>query len=350
MIRSPQGPTLTFRVESYSLMKDVVKSQRRPHSPGVEFENSPLLVLNNFSGKEEEKQLMSAMFIHMFPPIEVKTIKLSSCRRVVLIHYDPETKLISLRHYVVNASPVGLTKSIKRIIKGKIPDLGERPDIADYVMNPGAMSDSEMEDTPETRVVLAQALPGRGNLAKEKSALRLKETGPRMTLSLIKIEQEISGGEVLYHAHQSRTPEEIEALRAKKAKEKKTKLLRKKTQEDNIKKKKAEVKAAKRAAGVEVSDDEVEEPKSSLMDDADVEDDDYQWYKQEVGSAPESGLFGDRLKRGRERPKSERPQKRPKKGGAAEASKEEAVPAKHPTRSQKKAAFAKKKSFGKKPE
>jgi ribosome biogenesis protein SSF1/2 len=258
---------------------------------------------------------------------------------------DPETKFISLRHYVVDASPVGLTKSIKKIIKGKVPDLGGRTDIADYVMDPGQLSDSEVEDTPDTRVTLAQTLPGRGNLAKEKSALRLKELGPRLTLSLIKIEQEMSGGQVLYHAYKSRTPEEIEALRTRKAKEKKLKMQRKKTQEDNVKKKKAEVKAAKRAAGVEVSDDEVEEPKSGVTNDEDVEDDDYQWYKQEVGSAPESGLFGDRMKRGHEgREKRERPQKRPKKDVT---SGEDSADKKPLSRGAKKKAFEdKKKNFG----
>jgi len=266
-----------------------------------------------------------------------------------LIHLDPETKLISFRHYVVNASPVGLTKSIKRIIKGKVPDLGKREDISDYVMDPGAMSDSEMEDTPDSRVTLAQSLPGRGNVAKEKSAIRLKELGPRLTLSLIKIEQEMSGGQVLYHAHKSRTPEEIEELRTKKAKEKKLKLARKKTQEDNVKKKKAEVKAAKKAAGVEVSeDDEVEEPNTGITNDEDIEDDDYQWYKQEVGSAPESGLFGDRMKRGHEgkgKEKRERPQKRAKSDDAAA---DGGAEKKHLSRSEKKKAFGgdKKKSFG----
>lgn len=35
--RVPRGPTLTFRVLNYSLMKDVFLSQKKPHSPGVEF-------------------------------------------------------------------------------------------------------------------------------------------------------------------------------------------------------------------------------------------------------------------------------------------------------------------------
>lgn len=45
-------------------------------------------------------------------------------------------------------------------------------DIADYVLNPGQMSDSEMEDTPENRVVLSQKLPGRGNRTAQKVSRR----------------------------------------------------------------------------------------------------------------------------------------------------------------------------------
>lgn len=69
------GPTLTFRVVSYSLMKDVVALQRRPHSPGAEFKSPPLVVLNNFGGKENHKQLMAVMFQNMFPPINMQTVR-----------------------------------------------------------------------------------------------------------------------------------------------------------------------------------------------------------------------------------------------------------------------------------
>ena len=40
---------------------------------------------------------------------------------------------------------------------------------------------------------------------------RLKEVGPRLNLQLIKIEEGFEAGNVLYHAHISKTPEELEA-------------------------------------------------------------------------------------------------------------------------------------------
>jgi hypothetical protein len=49
---------LCLRVFSVVMMNsDIVKMQKRPHSPGVEFNHAPLVVLNNFSGAEPHKQV-----------------------------------------------------------------------------------------------------------------------------------------------------------------------------------------------------------------------------------------------------------------------------------------------------
>eukprot|EP00960_Hanusia_phi_P040894 754715-Hanusia_phi.AAC.1 len=47
LAKMPRGPTLYFKVEEYTLSKDIAASQRRPHSPGTEYLVSPLIVLNN---------------------------------------------------------------------------------------------------------------------------------------------------------------------------------------------------------------------------------------------------------------------------------------------------------------
>ena len=43
MALTPRGPTLNFRVESYSLSKDVQKAQRRPKGSGREYATPPLV-------------------------------------------------------------------------------------------------------------------------------------------------------------------------------------------------------------------------------------------------------------------------------------------------------------------
>lgn len=44
------------------------------------------------------------------------------------------------------------------------------------------------------------------------SACRLTEVGPRMSLQLIKIEDGVCSGEVLFHEFVSKTPEELREL------------------------------------------------------------------------------------------------------------------------------------------
>lgn len=46
------------------------------------------------------------------------------------------------------------------------------------------MSDSEMEDDPNSHVEVPQKLPARGNIVSQKSSIRLSELGPRLTLQV----------------------------------------------------------------------------------------------------------------------------------------------------------------------
>ena len=84
----------------------------------------PLVVLNNFSqATESHAKLMRVTFQHMFPTINIKTVRLSECRRVVLFHLMDNGN-VEVRHYAIRANPVGVSKSVKRIIDAKLPDLG----------------------------------------------------------------------------------------------------------------------------------------------------------------------------------------------------------------------------------
>ncbi|XP_077862557.1 suppressor of SWI4 1 homolog, partial [Saccoglossus kowalevskii] len=65
---------------------------------------------------------------------------------------------------------------------------------------PGYLSESEAEqDGPHNEVTLPQNLGSRGNISAQQSAVRLIEIGPRMSLQLIKIEEGLWDGEVIYH-------------------------------------------------------------------------------------------------------------------------------------------------------
>lgn len=110
-------------------------------------------------------------------------MNLSNLRRCVCLNYNPDTKLIDFRHYAIKVVPVGLSKSVKKLVQAKIPNLGRCQDFADFMTKP-AMSDSEAEDDPATHVTLPQKLSSRGCQEGSKSAIRLYELGPRLSLKV----------------------------------------------------------------------------------------------------------------------------------------------------------------------
>lgn len=66
---------------------------------------------------------------------------------------------------------------------------------------------------------MPDALSGiRGNVAGGQSAVRLVELGPRLTFQLVKVEDGLLDGEVLYHRYVQKTEEEKELIAAKREK------------------------------------------------------------------------------------------------------------------------------------
>nr|GEV36068.1 hypothetical protein [Tanacetum cinerariifolium] len=200
--RTPQGPTLTFKIQDYSLAVDITNSQLRPRVPKDLFKNSPLIVLSGFGTGEQHLKLTTIMFQNIFPAIDIKTVKLSSCQRIVLLNYNKETKLIDLRHYSIRLQPVGVSRRIRKFVQNhQVPDLRSLQDVSDFVTKAGYGSESEGDDEAAT-VSLASDL-GRVNKASTKSAVKLQEIGPRMTLQLIKIEDGLCSGTVIFSEYEN---------------------------------------------------------------------------------------------------------------------------------------------------
>jgi len=298
----PRGPTLYFKLESYCLCKDVAASQKRPHSPGTEYLTSPLVVLNNMQSDQRHIKLTDVMIQNMFPAIDVDTMKLQECRRVVLFRRDPETDQFDLRHYVVNVKAAGLTKAVRKILRRpKLPNLSKFQDVADYVMGDGGASDSEADDIEDSRFEVQaghKAIQGqrgaRPSKEAEDAAVKLIEVGPRMRLSLLKIEDGFCDGEVLYHAHISKDPEEAAAQRAEMNRRRAEKQARKEQQRENVNRKKHPRVSTMRAEGADDVDgeghplDSVKQDNDGLWSD---DDDDDAYYREQVGEAPETGTF-----------------------------------------------------------
>ncbi|DBA03702.1 TPA: hypothetical protein N0F65_004119 [Lagenidium giganteum] len=321
LARIPRGPTLSFKVVNYSLMRHLHSVHKRPVDMSLALKSTPLVVLNNFTSPEDHIKLMNVTFQNMFPAIDVQTVQLSECRRVVLFNYEKETDTVEFRQYVIRATPLGVSKSVKTIVKAKVPNLNKLDDIADYVLGNGAgvgsASDSEVDDE-SAHVTLPDSFRGRGNHKSEKSAVRLTEIGPRLTLKLTKVEREICEGDVLYHAYVTKTPEEAAQLKAKREQALALKRKRREEQEANVGRKQ-EAREAKKQRRLEKKAGKKDEDEdgdgydyNASRIDADSEPDDADYYRQEVGEEPDAYMFPEEKKNKREKKKkSDAPLQKP---------------------------------------
>ncbi|BCS27429.1 Brix domain-containing protein [Aspergillus puulaauensis] len=327
---TPRGPTLNFKVESYSLCRDVEKAQKRPRGGGQDHKTPPLLVMNNFNKADADENskvpkrlehLTTTIFQSLFPPINPQAQPLSSIRRVMLLNREPEAEsddegsyVLNLRHYAITTRKTGVSKRIRRLDpkevrnrekhKSAVPNLGKLEDAADYLLDPSAAgytsaSETELDTDAEvevagttTRKVLTkremQRMKSGEKVDKktnapevEKRAVKLVELGPRLRLRLIKVEDGLCEGRVMWHDYIHKSEHEVDALDKNWDKKTKEKEARKKLQKQNVERKKQE-KAKARAEGKEVEDDDDE------LDDEDVDMDD-EWVSDDEVDQKEEG-------------------------------------------------------------
>ncbi|CAM1507561.1 Fc.00g072020.m01.CDS01 [Cosmosporella sp. VM-42] len=315
---TPRGPTMNFRVENYSLCKDIQRSQKHPKGGGKEFITPPLLVMNNFSRPDSDSKskvpkhlesLATTVFQSLFPPINPQATPLKSIRRVLLLNRelseeDDGTFIVNFRHYAITTRSTGVSKPLRRLNaaehflttktsrKGKMPNLGKLEDIADYMIGgdagEGYMTDatsgSEIDTDAEvevlesaTRKVLSskarQAAAQNGTEAEaeedsvERRAVKLVELGPRMRLRLTKVEEGLCSGKVMWHEYVHKSKEELKELEKRWEKRRQEKEARKKEQKANVEKKKAE----KAKNGGKAEDDEGEDYSDMDVDEFDSE-------------------------------------------------------------------------------
>ncbi|GAB7350532.1 hypothetical protein MBLNU459_g1119t1 [Dothideomycetes sp. NU459] len=195
---TPRGPTLHFRVDKYSLCKDVMKSMKRPKSGGAEYLTSPLLVMNNFNTPTPDpsastpadasnpipkhlESLTTTIFQSLFAPISPQQTSLKSIRRVMLLDRkpaspsDPHQYVLQLRHYAITTQTPknSLPKALRRLetaetvrhsnAKHALPNLGKLDDVADYLLDSGAAagftsaSESDADTDAEVEVLAPAA-------------------------------------------------------------------------------------------------------------------------------------------------------------------------------------------------
>jgi ribosome biogenesis protein SSF1/2 len=298
----PRGPTLTFRVEHYALCKDIARAQKHPRGGGTEYLHAPLLVMNNFTSAEAEKDpikkqlesLTTTVFQSMFPPISPQSTPLSSIRRILLLNRETQadgTYVMSLRHYAITTRRTGVSKRVRRFdareqrLREKksgaaLPNLGKLEDVAEYLLDPAAggytsASETELDTDAEVEVLetTTQRVLNRKELQRqqearkqngekeipdsstrtasnvEKRAVKLVELGPRMRLRMVKVEEGICEGRVMWNEFVTKSKEEEKELEEKWTKKRKEKESRKKEQRENVERKRLAKKNAKLNSG-----------------------------------------------------------------------------------------------------
>eukprot|EP00922_Rhytidocystis_sp_ex-Travisia-forbesii_P027397 GHVS01040137.1.p1 GENE.GHVS01040137.1~~GHVS01040137.1.p1 ORF type:complete len:530 (+),score=44.57 GHVS01040137.1:123-1712(+) len=234
----PTGPTLTFEILEYSNCKDIIKSQKRPRNCTEDFNTSPLIVLNGFKAGSKHKEevgrsgknvgvvrnadesavnIMRAMLTNMFPTLDVQTMKVGDCRRIVLFNHAVTPKdhrtlnmcslspnnaiqgeadmngidelarghFVEFRHYAIMKRPSATSRTVRKLVSSGSSasashslDLGNTLDVADYIMHNKkrrpeqaragyVTSESEFEDAAE--VELPPSATGRKAKARQKS-------------------------------------------------------------------------------------------------------------------------------------------------------------------------------------
>ncbi|KAF9472778.1 Brix-domain-containing protein [Pholiota conissans] len=301
IVKLSDGPTLSFRVERYSLMKDLMSTSRRARSVGMEYLSPPLLVLASFPPPSPTTPphlpLLMKSFQSLFPPLSPHTLSLSSARRVVLISYNAERGTVDFRHYIIKVKPYGVSKRVRKVLEGVghsstksgFLDLGNEKDVADFLLRnrgePGpeggyesaASSAESVAGDDRDAVNLAEDYVGRNNKKGQRRAVRLEEIGPRMELRLIKITEGVPGkeGAVMYHEFVKKSKKEVLAQKAEHAAKAKLKKERREEQDRNVARKKAENKS--KGGGDDMDEDEGEgegQEASEVEEGEDAEEDD----------------------------------------------------------------------------
>lgn len=132
---------------------------------------------------------------------------------------------------------------------------------------------------------MPQTLNSRGNLANNKSAIRLHEIGPRLTIELIKIQNDLFSGEVLYHNAIIKSEEEMAEMKKAREEKKRQKELRRKIQNENVAKKEHDKDQHKKRSMVGNAKSNPDDNPNEI----EHIDNDAEYYREAVGEEPDEG-------------------------------------------------------------
>lgn len=270
LAKMPKGPTITFKIKDYCLSSDIFKESGNNKRPLTKnFDHVPLIIMNGFNSVDipteydTAMKTTSMMFQSFFPPLNLTEIQIKKCKRVVLVTLnmskDNEPELL-FRHYDIEIEKHSSKKTISNLINSinVNRDFSNFSNIADYVLKQsGFTSQSENEDPNlgECDIINEK------NAKEEKSKIKLREIGPRLNLSIHKIEEGFLKGNVIFHSLIKKSKKEIYEIMQELKEKRKEKKMRREEQEKNIKEKEMKKEKEKAENEDEGDNEGEEEPK-----------------------------------------------------------------------------------------
>ncbi|MEN2498625.1 MAG: hypothetical protein MHMPM18_002905, partial [Marteilia pararefringens] len=140
--RSPSGPTLTFRIEQYALLQDILSlthnSSKVPQvTLGKDFftTSHAFLITSGFSPEKKHQQLILGTLQNIFPTFDINDSDLKAFKRCAIFHIDPDTEEIDFRQYAVKRTQITDVKSFATVSQSKLFNMASFSDISEVVPN-----------------------------------------------------------------------------------------------------------------------------------------------------------------------------------------------------------------------
>ena len=240
--KMPKGPTITFVIDKYCLSSDIFSHTVKDQKPLTKnFAQIPLLIMNGFNNTkipeeyEAPMKIISMMFKSFFPPVDIGEVQMKKFKRVVLINLQLNSKnipILEFRHYDIDIQKYSVKKTISNLINnlGKTKDLSNFNNISDYILkHSGYSSCSDNDEEGQCEIINEK------NKTNEKTQIKLKEIGPRLNLSIFKIQEGFFKGNVVFHSLIKKSKKEIYEILSEKKNKEKEKKERQKIQDKNVK-------------------------------------------------------------------------------------------------------------------
>jgi len=169
MIRTPKGPTFTFKLTNYELMQEVIDKQQRRPSWKPATSKPAVFVARGLNSTKPHHKLASALFQGVFPALSVEEASTRDLKRMVYMWYNASCDTFEFRHFSSKISSIMPGDDVEKLQ-------------AEYLLDNKSFSCASVV---------------------EDRKLVVWEVGPRITMELIRIDEGLpdmkGSGSLIYY-------------------------------------------------------------------------------------------------------------------------------------------------------